>query len=183
MTYHHILHENVTIYADDISLDCSAPFLVEAETNLQKLVDNVTNWISTNHLTVNTNKSKTMLIGTRQNVTNRSLSIYIHNSTRANNSFKLLSVIFDSNLSLSNCGSTNIDKVQKMQNRASRIFSNNFKRNIPSSVSLNKFDWMTVLNRPDYLLSVLMYKLLNNLRYAQLPHQIFSGKIFVSTIC
>ena len=32
-----------------------------------------------------------------------------------------------------NCGSTNIDKVQKMQNRSSRIFSNNFKRNVPNS--------------------------------------------------
>ena len=61
-----------------------------------------------------------------------------------------------------NCGSTNIDKVQKMQNIASRIFSNNFKRNIPSSEILKKLDWMTVLNRRDYLLSVLMYKLLNN---------------------
>ena len=61
-----------------------------------------------------------------------------------------------------NCGSTNIDKVQKMQNRASRIFSNNFRRNIPGSVRLNKLDWMTVLNRRDYLLSVLIYKLLNN---------------------
>ena len=61
-----------------------------------------------------------------------------------------------------NCGSTNMDKVQKMQNRASRIFSNNFRRNIPSSVILNKLDWMTVLNRRDYLLSVLIYKLLNN---------------------
>ena len=49
-----------------------------------------------------------------------------------------------------------------MQNRASRIFFNNFKRNISSSVILNKLDWMTVLNRRDYLLSVLIYKLLNN---------------------
>ena len=153
-----------------------------------------------------------MLIGTRQNVTNRSLSIYIHNSLlEQTNSFKLLGVIFDSNLSFNdhihnltkklssklafinriskflsnkvvsklyaplvqshmdygltiwgNCGSTNMDKVQKMQNRASRIFSNNFRRNIPSSVILNKLDWMTVLNRRDYLLSVLINKLLNN---------------------
>ena len=153
-----------------------------------------------------------MLIGTRQNVTNHSLSIHIHNSLlEQTNSFKLLSVIFDSNLSCNdhihnltkklssklafinrlskflsnkmvsklhaplvqshmdyglaiwgNCGSTNMDKVQKMQNRASRIFSNNFRRNIPSSVILNKLDWMTVLNRRDYLLSVLIYKLLNN---------------------
>ena len=49
-----------------------------------------------------------------------------------------------------------------MQNRASCIFSNNFRRNIPGSVILNKLDWMTVLNRRDYLLSVLIYKLLNN---------------------
>ena len=82
-------------------LDCSAPSLVEAETNLQKLVDNVTHWISTNRLVVNTKKSKTMLIGTRQNVTNHSLIIYIHNSLlEQTNSFKLLGVIFDSNLSL-----------------------------------------------------------------------------------
>ena len=53
-----------------------------------------------------------------------------------------------------NCGFTNMDKVQKMQNRASRIFSNNFRRNIPSSVILNKLDLMTVLTRPDYLWSV-----------------------------
>ena len=51
-----ISHGNVTIYADDISLDCSAPSLVDAEINLQKLVDNVTNWISTNRLVVNINK-------------------------------------------------------------------------------------------------------------------------------
>ena len=49
-----------------------------------------------------------------------------------------------------------------MQNIASHIFSNNFRRNIPSSVILNKLDWMTVLNRRDYLLSVPIYKLLNN---------------------
>ena len=53
-------------------------------------------------------------------------------------------------------------KSKKMQNRASCIFSNNFKRNVPNSVILNKLYWMTVLNRCDYLLSVLMYKLLNN---------------------
>ena len=64
---------------------------------------------------------------------------------------------------LGNCDSTNIDKVpKKMQTGASHIFSYSFKRNIPSRVILNKLDWMTILNRRDYLLSVLMYKLLYN---------------------
>ena len=49
-----------------------------------------------------------------------------------------------------------------MQNRESHIFSYSFKRNVPSSVILNKLDWMAILNRCDYLLSVLIYKLLNN---------------------
>ena len=60
-----------------------------------------------------------------------------------------------------NCSSGNINKIQKLQNRAARIVSNEFNWNISSSELIEQLKWMNIKTRCDYLISLIMFKTVN----------------------
>ena len=69
------------------------------------------------------------------------------------------------------CSSTELCKLQRLQNRAARVFSKNFNKNVSVNNILNGLEWMTVSDRYKdrykFLTSCLIYKYLNdhNVRY------------------
>ena len=68
---------------------------------------------------------------------------------------------FDYCISLwGNCSSGNINKIQKLQNRAARIVSNENNWNISSSELIEQLKWMNIKTRHDYFIYLIMLKLL-----------------------
>ena len=57
-----VKHANVSMYADDSSIDCSGDTIIEAQTRLQSALNKASTWFAHNRLVVNTNKSSLMLI-------------------------------------------------------------------------------------------------------------------------
>ena len=57
----------------------------------------------------------------------------------------------------------NIAKVQRFQNRAARILSQNFDYNTTSESLIHNNGWLMVTERRDYLTLLNVYKALNNL--------------------
>ena len=55
-----------------------------------------------------------------------------------------------------------INKVQKFQNRAARLISNNFNYDIPGSQIVAQLGWQNIDVRRKYLTNILTYKCLNN---------------------
>ena len=87
------------MYADDITLYCSAKSINEVQSNLQTYVDDTIKWLQTNKLVVNPSKCNSMLDGSRQKVNNLTLKIMINNiPVTYTQAFKLLGVTVDSNL-------------------------------------------------------------------------------------
>ena len=88
------------MYADDITLYCSAKSINEDQSNLQTCVHDTIKWLQTNKLVVNPSKcnSRPMLVGSRQKVSILTLKNMINiipvTYTQA---FKLLGVTVDSN--------------------------------------------------------------------------------------
>ena len=88
------------MYADDITLFYSAKSLQTVESCLQKCVNKTISWLKSNKLAVNPSKSNSMLIGTRQRIKKSTLNISINDCTvKFTNTFNLLGVIIDNNLS------------------------------------------------------------------------------------
>ena len=88
------------MYADDITLFYSAKSLQTVEPCLQKCINETITWLKSNKLAVNPSKSNSMLIGTRQRIKKYTLNISINDCTvKFTNTFNLLGVIIDNNLS------------------------------------------------------------------------------------
>ena len=62
--------KNCNIYADDTMLDATGDNVTDVTQNLQREIDNVTEWFKNNRLKVNPNKCCSMLVGTRQRLGN-----------------------------------------------------------------------------------------------------------------
>ena len=87
------------MYADDITLYCSAKSINEVQSNLQPCVDDTIKWLQTNKLVVNPSKCNSMLVGSKQKVNNLTLKTMINNiPVTYTQAFKLLGVTVDSNL-------------------------------------------------------------------------------------
>ena len=61
-----------------------------------------------------------------------------------------------------NCLSQDRHKIQQLQNRAARVFTNNFDRNVSSHTIRKQLNWMSVSDRFKYLTGCLIYKCLND---------------------
>ena len=60
------------------------------------------------------------------------------------------------------CFSTELCKLQRLQNQAARVFSKNFNKNVSLNNILNRLGWMTVSHRYKFLTSCFIYKCLND---------------------
>ena len=65
------------MYADDSTLTCSSSSVNEIERNLNTALDRIHNWCVRNKLALNANKTKCMLIRSRQKISNTDLNVYI----------------------------------------------------------------------------------------------------------
>ena len=68
------------MYADDSTITCSSSNINEIENNLNTALGRIYDWCVRNKLTINANKTKSMLIGSRQNVHNTDLNDFIDES-------------------------------------------------------------------------------------------------------
>ena len=57
---------------------------------------------------------------------------------------------------------TNIQKIQRFQNRAARIITNNFDFSTSATAIIRNLKWLNVIQRRDYLLCILTYKSLHD---------------------
>ena len=69
---------NLFMYADDSTLTCSSSNVNEIERNLNTSLDRIHNWCVRNKLALHANKTKCMLIGSRQKISNTDLNVYIN---------------------------------------------------------------------------------------------------------
>ena len=65
------------IYADDSTITCSSFNINEIENNLNTALGRIYDWCVRNKLTINANKTKYMLIGSKQKVHNTDLNVSI----------------------------------------------------------------------------------------------------------
>ena len=68
---------NLFMYADDSTLTCSSSSVNKIERILNTALDRIHNWCVRNKLALNANKTKCMLIGSRQKISNTDLNVYI----------------------------------------------------------------------------------------------------------
>ena len=54
-----------------------------------------------------------------------------------------------------------MNKIQKLQNRAARIVSNEYNWNISSSELIEQLKWVNIKTRRDYFISLIMFKTVN----------------------
>ena len=88
------------MYADDSTITCSSSNINEMENNLNTALGRIYDWCVRNKLTINANKTKSMLIGSKQNVHNTDLNASIAGSSVVKvNCVKCLGVIIDERLS------------------------------------------------------------------------------------
>ena len=88
------------MYADDSTITCSSSSVNEIENILNIALARIHNWSVRNKLTINANKTKSMLIGSRQRISNTDLNVSIADSPIVKvNSCKCLGVINDETLS------------------------------------------------------------------------------------
>lgn len=91
---------NLFMYADDSTLTCSSSSINEVERSLNAALDRVNNWCLRNKLRLNSNKTKCMLIGTRQKICNAELNVYIADKPiTKERCCKCLGIIIDDTLS------------------------------------------------------------------------------------
>ena len=57
----------------------------------------------------------------------------------------------------------NLNRIQKFQNRAARIITNNFNWDIRSVNIVKDLGWLNIKQRRDYFVGLLVFKSLNNL--------------------
>ena len=88
------------MYADDSTITCSSSNINEIENNLNTALGSIYDWCARNKLTINANKTKSMLIGSKQKVHNTDLNVSIAGSSVVKvNCVKCLGVIIDESLS------------------------------------------------------------------------------------
>ena len=88
------------MYADDSTITCSSSNINEIEDNLNTALGRIYDWCVRNKLIINANKTKFMLIGSKQNVCNTDLNVSIAGSAVVKvNYVKCLGVIIDERLS------------------------------------------------------------------------------------
>ena len=210
------------LYADDVLIYCSGKELSDVNSKMQNSLDIMKEWYDNNLLVINSSKSCTMLVTTRQReaLLNNSENVQSHIDLMLNGDHlnyvencKYLGVEIDKNLSwcthiqelckqLNNMVWTlarlrkflprtslieiyksivqpkidyaitlwgystdiNVNKIQRMQNRAIRAIVNNFDfvnyRGIDLVKDLNLF---TVRQRRDYFMSLFMFKTIHGL--------------------
>ena len=86
------------MYADDSTITCSSSKINEIENNLNR--GRIYDWCVRNKLTINANKIKSMLIGSKQKVCNTDLNVSIACSSVVKvNYVRCLGVIIDESLS------------------------------------------------------------------------------------
>ena len=98
-----LTHAKADMYADDTSFHVSGKNIEEINKRLNKDAGIVSSWCDNNRMIINTEKTKSMLIGSKQRIAllghPSSLSIIVNNSLLKNvNCEKLLGVKIDSNL-------------------------------------------------------------------------------------
>jgi hypothetical protein len=203
------------IYADDVLIYCNASDVNTVNTELQCSLLKIKEWYDMNMLHVNSTKTNSMLITTKQRESrinrnsNTSLDLMLDNEKLCNvRNCKYLGVNIDVNLSWSThidnlckelncivwtlsrlrnvipfeslktiyssimqpkidyaitvwgyCNECNIDKVQRMQNRAVRAMLNNYDFiNVRGTDLVSGMKILNIRQRRDYFMSVLMYK-------------------------
>ena len=100
-------------------------------------------------------------LGTRVAMTQRFMSFFPQNYVNPIY-YAFVQPYIDYGLSIwGNTSKSNIDKVQRLQNRLARIVTNNFNYNISSSVIIRELGWQTVSERNIYLTLLLMFKCMN----------------------
>ena len=88
------------MYADDSTITCSSSNINEIENNLNTALGSIYDWCARNKLTINANKTKSMLIGSKQKVHNTDHNVSIAGSSVVKvNCVKCLGVIIDESLS------------------------------------------------------------------------------------
>ena len=90
------------MYADDSTITCSSSNINEIENNLNTVLGRIYDWCVRNKLTINANKTKSMLIGSKQKVCNADLNVSIAGSSVVQvqvKYVKCLRVIIDESLS------------------------------------------------------------------------------------
>ena len=88
------------MYADDSTITCSSSNINEIEDNLNTALGRIYDWCVRNKLIINANKTKSMLIGSKQKVHNTDLNVSIAGVSVAKvNDVKCLGVIIDESLS------------------------------------------------------------------------------------
>ena len=96
MTSRRPLLIQIILYADDTALLCKGKTVECIEAALTADLSRVSDWLFANKLTLNVSKTKTMLLGTRQRVRSRNLSIAMNGVVIENVSkFKYLGLMFD----------------------------------------------------------------------------------------
>ena len=65
------------MYADDSTITCSSSNINEIENNLNTALGRICDWCVRNKLTINANKTKSMLIGSKQTFHNTDLNVSI----------------------------------------------------------------------------------------------------------
>ena len=92
-----------TLYADDSTLSCKLNEIQPSSINLtiSRELDKVYQWLSTNKLKVNFNKTKFIIFNYRKNIAIESIKFANHDIERTR-SIKFLGIIIDENLSFKN---------------------------------------------------------------------------------
>ena len=91
------------LFADDTAIYVSGKTITEVKSKLQVAVNATINWFHTNKLTINPDKSFTMLVSSSKNpMKNAKLEIIVHNAILEQvDNFKYLGVTIDKNLTWS----------------------------------------------------------------------------------
>ena len=89
------------MYADDTTLLASSSDPVTLQTELKRNLDMIANWFKSNQLTLNIYKTKLMIFGTRQALSeSKNISLtYDNDNIEVVDKFKYLSIVFDPHLS------------------------------------------------------------------------------------
>jgi len=90
---------DIDLYADDTTLYATGANPSEIQTNLQNDIYSIQKWCTLNNMMINPNKSKCMLIGSKQKIKNINLNLKIDNNAIENvTSHTILGLYIDKHL-------------------------------------------------------------------------------------